>query len=97
MDKTNICSGLRHLLPHYQFPHGGNAETQAGRLHHPLYGGGRQGDLRDEAFRMLGHSMLFIRTTLTLVSQLNARARFVAESFLTPVGSSLSSLLKAQC
>ncbi len=42
-------SGLRHFLSHHQLPHAGNAQAQAGRLHHPVYGGGRQGDFRDEA------------------------------------------------
>jgi hypothetical protein len=44
--------GIRHLVPDYEFPYRGDAEAQAGRLHHPVYGGGRQGDFGDEAIRM---------------------------------------------
>jgi hypothetical protein len=52
MANTSFHSGIRYLLPNHQLPHGGNVEAQAGRLHHPVYGGGGQGDIRDEAFRM---------------------------------------------
>ena len=62
--------------------HRRDAEAQAGGLHHPVYGGGRQGDLGNEAFcRSFSCSV----TTGLILGQLNARARFVAESFLTPV------------
>ena len=48
----NILSpGLRHQFPDHELPHRGDVPAQAHRLRHPLHGGDRQGDLRDEALR----------------------------------------------
>lgn len=44
----SVMTGLRHFLPHHQLPRRVNVEAQAGRLHHPVHGGRRQGDFRDE-------------------------------------------------
>jgi hypothetical protein len=46
-----ILAGLRHLVLDHQLPHRGDAEAQAGRLHHSIHGGSRQGDFGDEALR----------------------------------------------
>lgn len=40
---------LRYLVPHHKLPLRNDAETQARRLYHPIHGGGRQGNLRNEA------------------------------------------------
>uniref|UniRef100_A0A8C7S4B2 Actin related protein 2/3 complex subunit 4 n=1 Tax=Oncorhynchus mykiss TaxID=8022 RepID=A0A8C7S4B2_ONCMY len=36
------------LFSHHQLPHGADVQAQAGGLRHPLHGGDRQGDQRDE-------------------------------------------------
>jgi hypothetical protein len=46
-----LALGIRHLVLDYKLPYRGDAEAQAGRLYHPVYGGGGQGDFRDEAIR----------------------------------------------
>lgn len=43
--------GLRHLIPDHQLPYRGDAQAQAGGLYNTVHGGGRQGDIRDEALR----------------------------------------------
>ena len=45
--------GVRHQLPHHQLPHRGDVAPQAGGLRHPLHGGDRQGDIRDEVISQL--------------------------------------------
>ena len=44
--------GLRYLILNLQLPHRGDAEAQVGGLHNRIYGGGGQGDIRDEALCM---------------------------------------------
>lgn len=41
-------SGLRHIILDNEFPRGIDAQAQACRLHYPVHGGCRQGDIRDE-------------------------------------------------
>jgi hypothetical protein len=45
------CSGLRHFVSDHELPHRRDVEAQAGGFHHPVHGGGGQGDFRDEALR----------------------------------------------
>lgn len=47
--KALFITGLRHLFPHHQLPHGADVQTQVGRFCNSLHGGDRQGDLGDEA------------------------------------------------
>lgn len=46
---TDYDVGIRHFVPNHEFPYRGNVETQVGRFHHRVYGGGGQGDLGNEA------------------------------------------------
>ena len=99
---TSACSsletdiyllGIRYLVPDYELPYRRDVEAQAGRLYHPIYGGSGQRDFGDEALRMPPHPQVSVAwPELTSRQQLNARARFVAESFLTPVRHAFSTL-----
>jgi hypothetical protein len=51
-DRLQLLPGLRHIVSDHKYPHRRNAKAQAGRLHHPIHGGGRQGNLGDEIIRM---------------------------------------------
>ena len=80
---TAADAGLRHIFPHHKQPHGHDAEAQDRRLHHPV---------RALSPFVSAPSLTFNRFMEEVDKEisemklsLNARARVVAESYLTAV------------